>query len=131
VQSLPEMPEAVVTVTLEGVEAPVTITADPVRLRTALAAVLTALRREVIHSEQLIVRHLGSRATTTVAIASPGDIDALAAAEPTTLEGFDEWRGGSGLCLPIARRIITQHGGALLAPPGNGRAAALLTLPRA
>jgi signal transduction histidine kinase len=43
---------------------------------------------------------------------------------------FDEWRGGMGLALPVARRVIDAHGGALWsAEGGHSKAACALRLP--
>jgi signal transduction histidine kinase len=42
---------------------------------------------------------------------------------------FDRWRGGTGLSLPIACRIIEAHRGALWALPGGSRGACALALP--
>jgi signal transduction histidine kinase len=41
---------------------------------------------------------------------------------------FDEQRGGLGLALPIARRVIERHRGRIWSPAG-GRAAAIVSLP--
>jgi signal transduction histidine kinase len=91
------------------------------------------LSREVVSSDRLIVRLAEPRAGTTclLAIADPDQIEGIAGADPTSLERFDEWRGGSGLALAIARRVIGMHGGALFSPPGGGKAGALVMLPRA
>jgi len=92
---------------------------DPGRLSQAVAAVITALRREVIGDEPLTVRGRRDGDGYEVRI---GDGKTLAAleAEPDGQRGaFNEWRGGVGLSLIIARRIIHRHGGLLLAPPGN------------
>jgi signal transduction histidine kinase len=43
---------------------------------------------------------------------------------------FDEKRGGLGLALPIARRVIERHRGRIWSPAG-GRAAAIVSLPLA
>ncbi len=43
-------------------------------------------------------------------------------------ERFDEWRGGSGLILPIARRIIEAHGGRIWGAPDGRKAGARIAL---
>jgi signal transduction histidine kinase len=132
VSSIPDLPDRSVSIKLEAAETPVTIAGDPIRLRAALVALVTALRREVVSSDQLIVRHaeIGAGSTSIISIGSAEQIDAVAAADPGSLERFDEWRGGSGLSLAIARRVIAQHGGALFSPPGGGKAGALVVLER-
>jgi len=130
---LPELPDREVRVVLEG-SGPSMVSGDATRLRTALTSLLTALRREVVTSDRLVVRrsdgNAGGTSTTRLAIGEPDTIDAVAAADPAELEPFDEWRGGSGLSLAIARRVIERHGGRLYAPPGRARAGALVVLPR-
>ena len=43
---------------------------------------------------------------------------------------FDEWRGGLGLALPVARRVIETLGGAVWSAPGERpRAGSALKLP--
>ena len=130
VAGLPALPERDVNVVVEGLDGPVTLAGDPTRLRTALSALVVALRREVISADRLVVNVNSSDGSCVLALATPDAVAELAATDPGSLERFDEWRGGSGLSLAIARRIITQHGGALLAPPGEGKAGALVTLPR-
>ena len=134
VTALPTMADREVTVELQGA-APGRINADAVRLEGALVSVLTALRREVVTSDRLVVRvrdaEIDGVPFLHVAIGDEQQIDEITGADPADLATFDEWRGGSGLSLAIARRIIGQHGGALLSPPGDGRAGAVVALPRA
>jgi signal transduction histidine kinase len=134
VTALPTMADREVTVELQGA-GPGRITADAVRLEGALVSVLTALRREVVASDRLVVRvrdaEIDGVPFLHVAIGDAAQIDEITGADPADLATFDEWRGGSGLSLAIARRIIGQHGGALLSPPGDGRAGAVVALPRA
>lgn len=131
VAGLPELPDRSISVELQGTDAPVTITGDAARLRTAFAALLMALRREVVTSDRLIARvqKADGDALYVIALGEPGTIDRIASAEISSLQRFDEWRGGSGLSLAIARRVFAQHGGTLYAPPGDGKAGAVLLLP--
>ena len=135
IASLPPLTDHQVRVDVEGDSAGAgAIQGDATRLISAFAALLTALRREVITGDRLLVRTVpsdrnGTRAIS-IAIGEDAQIDRIAAADPATLPRFDEWRGGSGLSLAIARRIIGQHGGALLSPPDDGKAGAVVLLPR-
>jgi nitrogen fixation/metabolism regulation signal transduction histidine kinase len=56
-------------------------------------------------------------ASAVVVVAREGDLQRAyeAAAAP-----FDETRGGLGLALPIARRVVERHGGRVWAPAING-----------
>ena len=130
--ALPELPDRSVTIALEGVGAPVGIAGDASRLQHAFGSLLTALRREVVTSDRLILRVQAADAAATllIAIGDAEHIDAFASADVSSLERFDEWRGGSGLSLAIARRVIGQHGGALFAPPAGEKAGAIVLLPR-
>ena len=132
VAALPELPDRSVSVELQGADGPVTIKGDAARLRAAFAALLMALRREVVTSDRLIARLQSGTgdAPCVIALGEPETIDRIASAEVSSLQRFDEWRGGSGLSLAVARRIFAQHGGSLYAPPGDGKAGAVLLLPR-
>jgi signal transduction histidine kinase len=51
------------------------------------------------------------------------------AAEDAALGPFDEWRGGVGLSLAVARRVIEGHGGQIWSPVADAKAGAVLALP--
>lgn len=136
IAALPEAPDREIAVTLSTGEGAAQILGDAVRLRTALLSVLTGLRRELVTSPELSVRerpgeHDG-RPASWIVIGAPDCIAALEAATPESLTTFDEWRGGCGLSLAVARRIITEHGGVIWSPPDEGaRAGAVIVLPHA
>ncbi|MES1255766.1 MAG: HAMP domain-containing sensor histidine kinase [Acidobacteriota bacterium] len=104
---------------------------DGARLRVAFGTVFTAIAREKPDTRGLVVdRRIvveDGRNTAVVAIADRAQIDEAFAAPAAP---FDEHRGGLGLSLPIARRIIEAHGGRLWSP-SSGRGAALVALPLA
>ena len=132
INGLPEMADRSVSVVLEGADGAVNTTGDSNRLRGAFTALLSALRREVVTSDRLVVRmdrDYGA-ALCGIFIGEPENLDAITKADVRSLERFDEWRGGSGLSLAIARRVFGQHGGTLLGPPGGEKAGAVLLLSR-
>jgi signal transduction histidine kinase len=130
VAALPEMPDREIAVAVEGHDGRIDIQGDAARLRTAFTSLIVALRREVINADRMIVRLDAPAAQRcVVAIGTPEQVAGFAQADPSTLAPFDEWRGGSGLSLAIARRVIGRHGGVLLTPPGGEKAGAVVTLP--
>ncbi|HEY3884191.1 MAG TPA: hypothetical protein VGL62_03200, partial [Vicinamibacterales bacterium] len=98
----------------------------------ALSAVIAALRRELI-TDPLIVRErkrrIEDRVVYEIAIGDPATIGAFDEAEGRGLTVFDEWRGGCGLSLPVARRVIAALGGQLSSTPDGRKTAALIRLP--
>lgn len=132
IAALPPMTDHEVAVDLQPGKG-VSVPGDATRLRAAIVSLMIALRRELVTSDRLLV-HVshGQMAGTPVAIIALGDEEQLStilASEPASLPAFDEWRGGSGLSLAVARRVIGQHGGSLLGPPGGSKAGAVAVLP--
>jgi signal transduction histidine kinase len=130
VAGLPELPDRPVAVEVQGPDAPITIKGDAARLRSAVTALLMALRREVVTSDRLIARlqNADGDSLSVVAVGEPDKIDSIASATVSSLQRFDEWRGGSGLSLAVARRVFGQYGGSLY-QPGEVKAGAVLVLP--
>lgn len=135
VATLPEVPEREIAVELATGDGPAIIVGDPARLKTAFGAILHGLRRELVTSTRLVVheaaREEGGSRASWIAIADDEHVEPLRSAAPDALGTFDEWRGGCGLSLAIARRVIAAHGGALFAPPDGAKAAATVMIPHA
>src|SRR4029453_10191783 len=87
---------------------------DAARLESALSGILRAVLREF------------PPPTTVVVIAERG---LLADAYNASGTAFDEKRGGLGLAVPLARRIVERHGGSVFSPEGQGRSIAIGRLP--
>jgi signal transduction histidine kinase len=110
------------------------VSADATRLRRSLEDIVYALRREIVDAAELIVnsaeRRKNSRRVAWIALGIQPIADALQDASADALGPFDEWRGGCGLALPLARRVIEMHGGRLMALPGERQnAGAVIELP--
>jgi signal transduction histidine kinase len=135
ITGLPELPDRDVRVELDTDEGSATLQGDATRLRLALSSVIAALRRELITSDRLCVhqriRQNGADRIAWIAIADPDRVGALSSAAESSLTTFDEWRGGCGLSLPVARRIINAHGGTIWSPVEESKAGAVIALPRA
>lgn len=133
IAALPQVPDREITVTLCSRDGDAHVHADPIRLKTAFASILNALCRELVTSTELLVGErtgeYEGRPATWIAIADADRIEGLSAAGPEGLATFDEWRGGCGLSLAVARRVIDAHGGALWSPSDGTKAAAVLVLP--
>jgi K+-sensing histidine kinase KdpD len=132
IAALPDLKDRQIAIDLT-VRSGLSVKGDAVRLRTALTSILHALRREAVSSDQLAVRvdarNQDGQTALCISIAEPSRIEAVAQLEPSDFSTFDEWRGGNGLSLPNARRVIEALGGRLWAPNDNGKAAAIVMLP--
>ena len=135
VAALPDLPDRDVRVEFHTDAASLMVQGDATRLRSALSSVIAALRRELITSDRLCVhqqlRQNGTERIAWITIADPDRIQPLANAAESGLTTFDEWRGGCGLSLPVARRIINAHGGTIWSPVEEPKAGAVIALPGA
>jgi len=120
---------------LRGTERPLVVTGDRPRLSTALTALMHSAMRERGEPGAIIAQcsSVASTDGTRYAVVAIGDESVLPALTASAQEGassFDVWRGGLGLALPVARRVIEGHGGRLWSADGaQSRAASALRLP--
>lgn len=132
VAELPPLPDREVTIEVDGVAADVN--ADAVRLKAALGSVIVALRRELVSSDRITVRVQRStegvlEGGVRITVAEGSRIDDLSALAPSAFSPFDEWRGGNGLSLANARRVIEAHGGRIFGARENVKTFAAILLP--
>ena len=133
IATLPEVPDRPIDVDLSTADGAATVQADPVRLKTAFTSLLIALRRELVASTKLFVKERSGefqgKPASWIAFADADHIAELETAAPERLTTFNEWRGGCGLSLPVARRIIEGHGGAIWSPSEGALGGAVVVLP--
>jgi signal transduction histidine kinase len=133
--NIPPVPERDSRVTLTTASEPAVIKADRKRLKSAITSIIWALRRELVTSAELQVRqsvgaHDGS-AVAWIVIGGADHIDTLASTDVSRLTPFDEWRGGCGLSLPLARCILNAHKGYIWSPADGLRTGAVVAIPLA
>jgi signal transduction histidine kinase len=135
VDQLPPLVDREVAVDVRTDGAPAPIDADPIKLGQALASVIAASRRELVETDRLVVRVARTqREGADVYDVQIGDEQTVAAvqAQAETEGGvFDEWRGGVGLSLANARRILNAHGSGIWPPPDGRKTGARIILPAA
>ncbi len=112
----------------------VMVTGDRTRLSAAITTLLRASLRErgepgVIVAECSVIADT-PQAWAVLAVGDDAALASLTQAARGTPPSFDEWRGGLGLALPVARRVVEALGGALWSAPGERpRAGSALRLP--
>jgi signal transduction histidine kinase len=97
------------------------LTGDATRLRTAFDGIFRAILREKPGPSTVVAeRRIDTRdrhPCAVVIVADDGSVQEAYARKPAP---FDEGRGGLGLALPLARRVIEGHGGRIWSPANTG-----------
>jgi signal transduction histidine kinase len=96
------------------------IRGDEQRLRSAFSAIFHAILRETVGPGTVVVdRRIEMDSKPSSAVVIVAEAAAVQAAYTAPIGPFDEKRGGVGLSLPIARRVIEAHRGRLWSPAGR------------
>ena len=93
------------------------ITGDATRLKTAFDAIFRAVLREKPGPTTVVAdRRRETLDGQPCAVVIIADADHVQDAYDRSAGPFDEHRGGMGLALPLARRVIEGHGGRIWSP---------------
>jgi signal transduction histidine kinase len=121
---------------VQGLEAGAPMPGDAPRLRSTFDAIFRALLREKPGPCTLIAdRRRATRDGRTWAVIVVAEEASVQDAYNRAPGPFDEHRGGMGLALPLARRVIEHHGGRLWSPAAVAdndpltRGSAIIALP--
>jgi signal transduction histidine kinase len=119
-----EAEERDVHLTLFGPSDGATMTGDTTRLSTAIDAIFRAILREKPGPATVIAeRRLETRDGQIRALLLIGDEGRVQEAYDQQPGPFDDKRGGLGLALPLARRVIEGHGGRIWSPANTSGSA--------
>ena len=93
------------------------IMGDPGRLHTAFDAIFRAILREKPGPTTVVAeRRFDTRDGQSAALLIVADEGRVQEAYDREPGAFDDKRGGMGLALPLARRVIESHGGRVWSP---------------
>jgi signal transduction histidine kinase len=118
---------------LRGAQDETPMTGDATRLRAAFDAIFRAILREkagpaTVVAERRVEQRDGGRAAAVI-VSDASTVQLAYDREPGP---FDDRRGGLGLALPLARRVIEGHGGRIWSPAGDealARGSAIVLFP--
>ncbi len=131
-----EAQERDVHLEVRGQDTGAPLSGDAARLRSAFDAIFRAVLREKAGPCIVVAeRRREMRDGRDLAVVVVAEDSSVQAAYDRAPGPFDDHRGGLGLALPLARRVIEGHGGRLWSPAATGendpltRGSAVIELP--
>lgn len=92
---------------------PVMVTGDRVRIAAAIRALIHAAVRERVEPGVVVAACSIVKTWGVVAVGADASLPDLTRSAADAPQGFDEWRGGMGLSLPVGKRVVEAQGGAI------------------
>jgi K+-sensing histidine kinase KdpD len=119
---------------LRPLDPTVRVNVDGTRLSHAIRAVLGAIRRELLPDAKVVIALKVSSGrsgrTVTIAMGLEPSVEKLLRMTASKRPPFNIWRGGCGLSVVVADRVVAAHGGTIVAAgEAPGEAAGGIVLP--
>jgi signal transduction histidine kinase len=118
-----------IQVEARGTGREIMVAGDRARVAAAIRALIHAAVRERV-APGVVVADCSTVSTWgVVSVGDDASLPALARSAEHAPPGFDEWRGGMGLSLPVGKRVIEAQGGAVWSIGEGAQRATGLRLP--
>lgn len=130
VDELPTSKDPLAALELELEAEPAPFEGHAARMAQAIGSIIHAVRRELMYTETLRCKEHRTPRAYEFRLGTAETLAAFEREADADRRFFDEWREGVGLSLPVARRILNQHGAAVYRQPDGFPSGARIVVPR-